>query len=260
MDTLSTFFAVTAGLGIAVAVMLLRVIGTRDRRNKDLLAEHQTLRDERDEARKQARDSRKQAEGLSVDLKEMRQDLKSSKKKAFKATEQAKKAAGQAVVPEGWSERKEERLRATERAFEEATATVASLRAEIAGARRTASRATAEAESEAARVRAPAGVGEADGARVRALADQVDRLGEKLDRAQADLSEERASAKGRDRDLYSARKLAVQNERSFQVVRGQLDIARERLASLDASPLDDAPPAPADDASDAEAVPEEASA
>ena len=58
MDTLSTFFAVTAGLGTVVAVMLLRVIGARDRQNKELLAEHEALRDERDEARRQARDSR----------------------------------------------------------------------------------------------------------------------------------------------------------------------------------------------------------
>jgi len=252
MDTLSTFFALTAGLGVAVALMLLRVLGARDRQNKELLAEQQTLREDRDEARKQARDSRKQAEGLSVDLKQVRQDLKASKKKAFKATEQAKKVAGQAAVPEGWDERKEERLRATERAFEEATATVASLRAELAGARRAASQASAEAESEAARVRAPEGVGEADGARVRALADRVDRLGEKLERAQAALAEERSSAKERDRDLYAARKLAVQNERSFQVVRGQLDIARERLAGVDAQ----APTGPPAD----EATPEEASA
>ncbi len=261
MDPLSTFLALALTVAVVVVVMSLRAIGTRDQQLSGLREEHETVRKERDESRTQSRESRKEAEGLSGDLKKVRQDLKDAKKKAFKASEQVKKVEGKVANTAGWSSSQEQRLKKTVKAYEKAQTTIAGLQAEIADL----SRPTAtDDDAEAARVRAPASTSVADGARIRELADKVDRLQDRLERADELLYDERASARNRDRDLMTARKLAVQHERSFQVVRGQLDIARERLTeagiSLRAEPDPLPEPEPAPEATTEPETPEEVEA
>lgn len=231
MDMLAILLGIIAALAIAAVFMLLQRLTARDRQVTDGQVEFKALRAERDEARKEAREAGKQAGVVEGDLKAVRKELKTAKAAAFKTKERLKRASGQTAAREDETAGQQFAVRAAQRRVEEAEGEAESLRRRVEALeeeqakRRQQPRVPVEVER-------PAPVGE-DPA--------VERMREEVERAKRELAETRRASRDRDRDLIGARKLAVQHERAFQVVRGQLDIARERLAALGETPERAAP-------------------
>ena len=212
---------IVAALAVAAVILLLQKLTAKDRLVADRNEELKELRSERDEARREAREATKQAGVSEGDLKDLRKDLKAVKKDAYKAKEKLKTAQGRVARREEWSASKEAKLQTARREAEAARTEAARLRDDLDAAGRAASSSRSLPE-----------VVVSDDQRVTKLTSQVTRMSEDLERARVELNEFRGASRQRDRDLISARKLAVQHERAFQVVRGQLDIARERLAAV----------------------------
>ena len=227
MDPLTTFLVLVAVLSVAAVIVLLRSVAARDGENKALREAAEAAKTELTEARREARASVKQADGLAADIKGLRQDLKAAKTNAFKAKERIKSAQSKSSRQDDWTAGKEGELRRMRDSYESLQAEAERLRARVTGLEQEAREAPPQQPETAA-----SGVAPVDDRRVRELEGTVDRLEEKLARLRGRLDDDRGAGRQRDRDLITARKLAVQHERAFQVTRGQLDVARQRLAAL----------------------------
>ena len=215
MSPVVTFLTIVSGVSVAMLILLMQRMSSRDRVVAELREAQEGLKTAREDARQESRDLKKSAEKQTSDIQELRKQLKDAKARAYKAGEKVKQAS--ATVPLDWDAEKEKQLRDAWKRADAAETALEALRRE-------------QAKQKPTRVERPAPVAAPVVAAV--SEGEVNRLREKLETTREDLADESGAARQRDRELLTARKLALQHERSFQVVRAQLEVARERLRSL----------------------------